>query len=109
MGSMVIFHYTSRELQGEDAINVMMPNRISQPERQEMFNRLMLDGYYQPAYVIQSDDLDVAFDCGNGYPPAGIECLAIPNTAHTSTSVGDIVVVNGTKKMLVMPLGFEEI
>lgn len=109
MGSMVIFHYTTKAVQGEDAIKLMMPNTMPQPERKEFFNRLMLDGFYQPAYVIQSDDLDVAFDCGNGYAPAGVECLALPNTAHTSTSVGDIVVVNGTKRMLVMPLGFEEI
>lgn len=109
MGSMVIFHYTTQAVKGDDAIKLMMPNTMPQPERKEFFNRLMMDGFYQPAYVIQSDDLDVAFDCGNGYVPAGVECLALPNTAHTSTSVGDIVVVNGTKKMLIMPLGFEEI
>ncbi len=109
MGSMVIFHYTTKALTEDTAINVMLPNRLSQAERKEFFTKLMLDGVYQPAYVIQSDDLNVAFDCGNGYGPEGVECLALPNTAHTSTSVGDIVVVNGTKKMLIMPLGFEEI
>lgn len=109
MGSMVIFHYTTKAISGDDAIKLMMPNTMAQPERKEFFNRLMLDGLYQPAYLIDSDNLDVAFDCGNGYAPTGVNVTVLPNTAHTSTSVGDIVVVNGTKKMLIMPLGFEEI
>lgn len=109
MGSMVIFHANHRQLSDEQTINVMLPNRISADERKAFFTKLMLDGFYQPAYLINSDDLDVAFDCGNGYEPTGVEVTVLPNNAHTSTSVGDIVVVNGAKRMLVMPTGFEEI
>lgn len=109
MGSMVIFHYNAKALKDEAAITVMIPNRISQAERKVLFNQLMVEGVYQPAYLIDSEDLDVAFDCGNGYAPTGVNVTVLPNTCHTSTSVGDIVVVNGVKKMLIMPLGFEEI
>lgn len=108
MGSMVIFHYNAKALKDEQIMNVMMPFRIPATERSNFFRTLMLDGHYQPAYVIESNDLDVAFDCGNGYPPAGINVIELP-TSHKSTSVGDIVVVDGAKLMVVMPMGFEEI
>ena len=110
MGSMVIFHYLAgNPIDTDELMNVMMPMRFADYTRADYFNQLMLAGKYVPAYVIQSDDLAVAFDCGNGCAPEGVEVTVLPNTAHTSTSVGDIVVVNGNRKMLVMPLGFEEI
>ena len=110
MGSMVIFHYLAgNPIDTDEMMNVMMPMRFADYARADYFNQLMLDGKYVPAYVIQSDDLAVAFDCGNGYVPKGTECLELTNASHKSTSVGDIVVVNGTRKMLVMPVGFEEI
>lgn len=110
MGSMVIFHYNNN-LTDDQLINVMMPGRLNGcGARASFFNLLMSQGHYSPAYVINCDDLDVAFDTGNGYAPAGVEYIEVPkDNCHTSTSVGDIVVINGTKKMLVMPSGFEEI
>lgn len=77
MGSMVIFHYNAKALKDEAAITVMIPNRISQAERKVLFNQLMLDGIYQPAYLIDSEDLDVAFDCGNGYAPTGVNVTVL--------------------------------
>lgn len=107
MGSMVIFHCNYSAL-NDQVMDVILPIRKSTEERKLFFRNLMLDGFYDPAYVIQSDDLDIAFDCGNGYVPKGVECVSLPSS-HTSTNVGDIVVVNGSKMMLVMPVGFEEI
>lgn len=109
MGSMVIFHYNNN-LPEKELFSVMMPNRISDDARSRYFVNLMLNGYYSPAYVINSDDLNVAFDTGNGYAPAGVEYIDVPrDNCHTSTRVGDIIVINGYKRMLVMPTGFEEI
>ena len=109
MGSMVIFHYTNN-LTEEEILNVMLPNRIADDVRGDHFRQMMLDGKYVPAYVIESDDLDIAFDVGNGYPPADVSFQKLVNGGcHTSTSVGDIIIINGVKRMLVMPMGFEEI
>lgn len=109
MGSMIIFHANHRQLNDEQTINVMLPSRMTADERQTFFRKLLRDGVYQPAYHIDNDRLDVAFDCGNGYAPTGVNVTVLPNTAHTSTSVGDIIIVNGLQRMLVMPMGFEEI
>lgn len=109
MGSMLIFHYNHNKLTDAEMLSVMMPDRLSAEVRKDFFNTLFNNHAYKPAMAVASDDLNIAFDCGNGYGPENIACIRLSEDVHSSTSVGDIVVINGEKKMLVMPTGFEEI
>lgn len=109
MGSMVIFHYVNN-MSEEEIINTMMPSRIGNEDAiKAFFQAQMLAGKYMPAYVVQSNDINIAFDVGNGY---GDDCVftKIENrNIHTSTSVGDIIIVDGARRYVVMPMGFQEI
>tara|TARA_R110001606_G_scaffold19560_2_gene71517 strand:+ start:734 stop:1114 length:381 start_codon:yes stop_codon:yes gene_type:complete len=60
--------------------------------------------YYKLAYELKSDDLDEIFKLTNVWnDPERVEKC---NDRATSTSVGDIIELDGTKMWMVDPLGF---
>lgn len=106
--ALIINHFNHTTATADDSIHVMMPTRLQNQDRRAFFQDLLLAGRYTPAYAVDTDDLSVAFDTGNGYAPKDVKWIRFPG-AQRSTSVGDIIQQGDGKWMLVMPTGFEEI
>ncbi len=62
--------------------------------------------HYTDVATIDTVDLDVAFDCANGYGPSDVEVVDLQR--HYSASVGDVFRLDG-KFYQIMSEGFEEV